>query len=152
VADAVRVIVRSLPDRRVGVTAAVIGCFGLGALLGGRLVHTGHLLKAGEQQAHRLSQSSHYVADAIAEAGGRDAILRCSPVSTQAFQVPIVAWQLRLPVGHVSDHPSVPGTVFQQERRPRIPAALSSRLHNLGSVGTAGQRWTVLTSCPATRK
>jgi hypothetical protein len=152
VADAVRAIVRSLPDRRVAVTAAVIGCLGLGALLGGRFAHTAHLLNAGEQQAHRLSQSSHDVADAIAKAGGRDAIVRCSPISTQAFQVPIVAWQLRVPVGQVSDHPIVPGTVLQQERRPRIPAALSSRLHNLGSVGPAGQRWTVLTSCPVTRR
>jgi hypothetical protein len=147
VADCARVVVRRLPDARVAVSVIVIGCLGLIGFGTGRLLHTGHLLKSGEQQGRRLSQSSANVADAIAKAGGRDAIVRCSPVSTQAFQVPIVAWQLRVPVGHVTVHPSVPGTVLQQAGRPRIPPALSSGLRNLGSVGPADQRWTVLTSC-----
>jgi hypothetical protein len=149
VADCVRAIVDRLPDVRVAGTVAVLGCLGLLALCGGRFVHTAHLLKSGEQQSRRLRESSDNVADAIAKAGGRDAIVRCSPISTQAFQVPIVAWQLRVPVGEVTIHPSVPGTVLQQARRPRIPAALSGGLHNLGSVGPADQRWTVLTSCAA---
>jgi hypothetical protein len=150
VADCVRIIVRQLPDTRIAVSLAVLGVLGLGVLCGGRFVHTGDLLKSGEQQGRRLSQSSDSVADAIAMAGGRDALVRCGPISTQAFQVPIVAWQLRVPVGEVTVHPSVPGTVLQQARRPRIPAALSSSLRNLGSVGPPDQRWTVLTSCPAT--
>jgi hypothetical protein len=150
VADGVRVIVRLLPDTRVALSVVVLGVLGLGALCGGRFVHTGQVLRSGEQQSRRLSQSSANVADAIAMAGGRAALVRCGPISTQAFQVPIVAWQLRVPVGEVTIHPTVPGVVLQQARRPRIPAALSSGLHNLGSVGPPDQRWTVLTSCPAT--
>jgi hypothetical protein len=150
VADCFRAIVRLLPDTRIAVSVGVLGVLGIGALCGGRFVHTGQLLKSGEQQGRRLMQSSDNVADAIDRAGGRAALVRCGPISTQAFQVPIVAWQLRVPVGEVTIHPSVPGVVLQQARRPRIPAALSSGLRNLGSVGPADQRWTVLTSCPTT--
>jgi hypothetical protein len=149
VADCVRVIVRLLPDTRAGVAVAVLGVLALGGLCGGRFVHTAHLLKSGEQQSRRLSQSSQNVAMAIAHAGGRDALVRCGPISTMAFQVPIVAWRLRVPVGEVTITPSVPGVVLQQARLPRIPAALSHSYRNLGSVGPVDQRWTVLTSCPA---
>jgi hypothetical protein len=150
VADCVRVIVRTVPDARLATAVSVLGVVGLGALCAGRFAHAGHLLKSGEQQSRRLSRSSANVAEVVDRAGGRDAIVRCGPISTQAFQVPIVAWQLRVPVGEVTVTPSVPGTVLQQARRPRIPAALSSSLHNLGSVGPPDQRWTVLTSCPST--
>jgi hypothetical protein len=43
---------------------------------------------------------------AVAKAGGADALLRCGPVMTEGFQVPMVAWTLRVHTLRVEAEPS----------------------------------------------
>jgi hypothetical protein len=148
VTDCARAVVRLRPRSRGPVAVVVLGVLVLGALFipRVRLVHT--QVHDGVVTSHRLTRLADSLPNAIRLAGGRDAIVRCGPVSTEAFQVPLVAWQLRLPVGKVTIHTLVPGTVLQLARAPRIPAALSNSYRNLGSVGRPGERWSVLTTCP----
>jgi hypothetical protein len=148
VADCARALIRLRPDSRVPVAVVVLGVLALGALFIPRVRYVNTQVHHGVVTGHRMTHLADSLPNAIRLAGGRDAIIGCGPVSTEAFQVPLVAWQLRLPVGTVTIHPVATGTVLQQARSPRIPAALSSSYRNLGTVGPAGDRWTVLTTCP----
>jgi hypothetical protein len=148
VADCARALIRLRPDSRAPVVAVVLGVLALGACFIPRVVYVHTQVRHGIVTGHRLTHLADSLPNAIRLAGGRDAIIGCGPVSTQAFQVPLVAWKLRLPVGTVTIHPVASGTVLQQARSPRIPAAISSSYRNLGTVGPAGERWTVLTTCP----
>jgi hypothetical protein len=148
VADCARALIRLRPGSRVPVAAVVLGVVVLGAFFVPRirLVHT--QVHDGVVTSHRLTRLADSLPSAIRLAGGRAAIVRCGPVSTEAFQVPLVAWQLNRPVGTVTIHTLVPGTVIQLARSPRIPPALSGSYRYLGRVGRPGERWTVLTTCP----
>jgi hypothetical protein len=148
VTDCARALIRLRPDSRAPVAAVVLGVLALGAFFIPRVRYVNTQVHHGVVSGHRMTHLADSLPNAIRLAGGRDAIIRCGPVSTEAFQVPLVAWQLRLALRMVTVHPAVPGTVLQQARSPRIPAALSSSYRNLGTVGRAGDTWTVLTSCP----
>jgi hypothetical protein len=149
VADCGRALLRLRPDSRLVVAAAVLGVVGLAAFCVPRFAYVGKQVHNGVRQGHRLTRLADSLPAAVALAGGRDAILRCGPVSTQAFEVPLVAWQLHEPVGHVTIRTSVPGTVLMQAGTPRIPVVEAGRLRNLGTVGPSGSQWTVFTTCPA---
>jgi hypothetical protein len=148
VADCARALIRLRPDSRAPVAVIVLGILALGAFFSPRVRYVNTQLHHGVVSGHRLTHLADSLPNAIRLAGGRDAIIGCGPVSTEAFQVPLVAWQLRLHLEAVTIHTLVPGTVLQQARSPRIPAALSSSYRNLGTVGPAGDQWTVLTTCP----
>lgn len=88
---------------------------------------------------------------AIAAAGGRAVVLRCGPVSVGPFDVPRVAWQLRVPVGSLrSASAARAGTVIESGRNT-VPPATRPRFHLLaGGPGSDRRRtWTVLSTCHA---
>jgi hypothetical protein len=148
VADCARALIRLRPGSRAPVVAVVLGVLALGAFFSPRVRYVNTQIHHGIASGHRMDHLADSLPKAIRLAGGRDAIVGCGPVSTEAFQVPLVAWHLSLPVGKVTIHTLVPGTVLQQSRSPRIPAALSSSYRNLGTVGPPGDGWSVLTTCP----
>jgi hypothetical protein len=58
---------------------------------------------------HALVYQAHLRSDltaAVAKAGGADALLRCGPVMTEGFQVPMVAWTLGVHTLRVEAEPS----------------------------------------------
>ncbi len=58
---------------------------------------------------HALVYQAHLRSDlnaAVAKAGGADALLRCGPVMTEGFQVPMVAWALRVHTLRIEAEPS----------------------------------------------
>lgn len=64
------------------------------------------------------------LSDAIAAAGGADAVLACGSVTTGAFQVTPLAWKLDAHIRRIDLVPTVPGTVFRSYPGPReIPGA-----------------------------
>jgi hypothetical protein len=146
VADLVRAVRSRWPDSSVGVAAAVLVLICLGLFLAPRLANTRRQIQAGAQLGRQSVQLSKSVKLAVGLAGGRNAVVRCGHTSTQAFQVPLVAWQLRIPVGTIDTYPSAPGTVLQWAGSPKIPAGLPYRL--VGSVGPPDAHWTVITTCP----
>jgi hypothetical protein len=78
---------------------------------------------------------------AIASAGGRHEVLGCRPISTQPLAVPLVAWQLDVPLEGVwVVHPGTGGTVIET----------SSRYHQLTSAAGHGRArdWVVRAGCP----
>lgn len=148
VADVGRALPRWFPNPRVATAAAIVGCLALVAVATPRLSYTGRGVHVGVARARQLDQLATALPHAIALAGGRVAVVRCGQVSTQAFQVPLVAWQLRVPVGHVGIMPAAPGTVLRQSGAPTIPVTLGDDYRLLGAVGPTAARWVVLTTCP----
>jgi hypothetical protein len=127
--------------------AAALGVVVLGLAFTPRFIGTGHQVATGVREGQRSDRLATALQQAVTLAGGRATVLRCGPVTTQNFQVPPVAWQLRIPVGQVNVVPSGHGTVFQQNRSPRIPAALTGDYHYVGTTGSSNARWTILSSC-----
>lgn len=149
VVDCARAMLRLRPDSRVTIAAVVLGVLVLGAFASPRFAYVGKQVHNGVISGRRITRLTNSLPGAIRLAGGRDAINRCGSVSTEAFQVPMVAWQLDRAVGTVTVHPAVPGTILQQAGAPGVPAG-STGYRNLGSAGPADARWTVFTSCPPT--
>jgi hypothetical protein len=146
-----RALSRRQPAARAALIApAVVAVCVVGALVP-RFVYTGRSVHVGIQVGQRAEHLMTGLRQAVALAGGRDHVVGCGPVSTQAFQVPLVAWELRVPVGTVTVHPSAPGTVFQQGPAPRVPPGVLAQYHDVGSVGPPDARWTVLSTCPPPR-
>lgn len=110
-----------------------------------RLKHLGVVLHSEHNRRFELPE-------AIKLAGGRDFVLNCGAISTEKFQVPLVAWYLHshtlridAPLNKLSA--DGPGTAFQTNSpgNPRGPSK-----GPLGSVlvGRSGP-WAVLQACPA---
>jgi len=110
---------------------------------------------SGVEASLRLSARQHAqearLPAAVATAGGRAAILRCGEVSTGPFQVPLLAWQLHLPLDavHVA-RPGVTGTVIEMAPASFGPGDLSNYRVLAGRhAGPDSGRWVVLTTCQA---
>jgi hypothetical protein len=150
-ADAVRALIRILPDSRVSVALAVLACLGLVVSAGPRFMQTDKQVRSGVRQGRLSAQLQAALPHAITLAGGRDAVIACAPIITKNFQVPLLAWQLHVPLDAVHFVPAGEGIVIQDERSPRIVPALSPDYHYLGTVGPPNARWSVLTSCPESK-
>jgi hypothetical protein len=147
VADVVRAIVRVRPGSRASLAAGAVVCLAVVGFLAPRAVTTGRQINSGIKLGRVAVKLAANLPHAIARGGGRDAVIDCGQVSTQSFEVPIVAWQLHIPVGEVINVPGVPGVVFQSAGQPAIPSYLGDSLRNRGTVGSGAARWTVLTKC-----
>lgn len=85
---------------------------------------------------------------AIAAAGGRQALLRCGPVSAGPFDSPRLAWQLRVPVGSLGPaRAAVTGTIIESHT-VRIAARHQFHVVLRGDHGRDSHTWTVLSTCP----
>jgi hypothetical protein len=84
--------------------------------------------------------------DAVAAAGGREAVNRCGPVHTAPYSRPAMAWRLRVPIGALSTETARGGIAFRA--RPHRGAARGPALAGGGwrPIGGAGE-WTVMTRC-----
>jgi hypothetical protein len=150
VADAVRSLRGRGSSSRIQLAVVVVGCIAVGGLFGPRIYYTTQRVHIGLQDARHGAKLATNLHRAIALAGGRTAIIRCGTVDTQAYQVPLVAWQLHLPVGSVQISPANSGTVFEHVGAPAIPVAAQPQFRNLGEAGDPRQpteRWTVLSTC-----
>jgi hypothetical protein len=150
-ADVIRALIRLVPGARTSMAVAAVVVVGLAGCFVPRFHQTGDQLKLGVNEGKVSAKLADSLKHAIALAGGRDAVLACGPVITKNFQVPLVAWQLNVPVGTVEYVPAGQGIVLQDERSPRIPPDLSSDYRYLGTVGPPKAQWQVLTSCPGSR-
>jgi hypothetical protein len=59
----------------------------------------------------------------VQRAGGRDALLACGDPYAGPFQVPAVAWQLRIHANRVQLDPRAPAVVFRARNATRGPVA-----------------------------
>ncbi len=115
-------------------------------------------LHRGEQQFHlgvQLGRSyddlAHRLPHAIKAAGGRKQVIACGQITTQRFQVPLVAWQLHVHIALVTIVPQSTGVDFQQSGGPRITAALAPHYRRVASFGRSGPdpgSWVVYSTCP----
>jgi hypothetical protein len=83
---------------------------------------------------------------AIADAGGRDALLRCAKIRTASVVRGLVAWELDVPAFHINSPPAPPDVVLQM--RPYDGSAPQP------AFGTGGYRraaarpgWTIWSAC-----
>jgi hypothetical protein len=149
VVDVARWFARHAPDRKLALAVTVVIALAVAGALAPRAVTTGRQIRAGALIGRRFDRLEVSLKQAIALGRGRAAILRCGTVSTQNFQVPLVAWQLRVPLDQVQyGTPLVPGTLIARGNTPRLPPALAGTFTNLGTVGSADHTWTVFTTCP----
>lgn len=75
--------------------------------------------------AHALAFQARLREDlpqAIRLAGGRDRVVACGPASTELYQVPMVAWHLRVEHRFVAKRLRATGWVFRTRPKPRRPA------------------------------
>lgn len=85
---------------------------------------------------------------AIARSGGRQALLRCGAVMTEAYQIPMLAWMLGVPISRLEPAPTRPagppwpGVVFQDRAQRR--SALLPAPAQLRAWEHAGARYTLL--------
>jgi hypothetical protein len=86
------------------------------------------------------------VDDAVAAAGGREAVLRCKPVHTAPYSRPAMAWRLDVPISALSTETAPRGTALRA--RPRRGAARGPALAGGGwrLLGRAGE-WEVTARC-----
>ena len=110
-----------------------------------RLKHLGVVLHSEYNRRHELPA-------AIKLAGGRDFVLKCGAVSTEKFQVPLVAWYLHshtlridAPLSRLSA--DGPGTAFQTNSPGNPPGPSRGPVGSV-LVGRSGP-WAVLQACPA---
>jgi hypothetical protein len=148
VADVIRALRRRLPDSRVSIAVAVLLCLGLAVSAVPRVVQTGRQLRTGVREGRQSATEMSHLQRAINLAGGRSAILSCGPIITKNFQVPLVAWQLRIPLDEIGYVPVSSGTVLEQNGSPAIPVGFKPQFHDLGIIGPYDARWTVVTTCP----
>jgi hypothetical protein len=80
--------------------------------------------------------------DAVEHAGGRDQVLACGHPYTGKFQVPAVAWHLRVHVRDVGIHPELPAVVFWARGSPPL-TSVSVPFEGFVASG----EWRVLTAC-----
>jgi hypothetical protein len=81
--------------------------------------------------------------DAIDAAGGRATVVSCQPVITGAFQVPVLAWHLRMHQDdvEVDTRPTPPGTVVALE--------FTAMAHDPDfAVASRSEHWIISSSCP----
>jgi hypothetical protein len=117
---------------RVALAAVAVG---LVVVCVPRIVLIGGQVGAGIREGYREQALQTELPSAVATAGGRHTILGCGEVSTGPFQVPMLAWQLDVPVGRVAvAHAGTTGTVIELQRP------------------TVSKGWTVLDSCPASHR
>src|SRR4051794_3815575 len=81
------------------------------------------------------------VSDAIDRAGGPGAVKRCGGITTGAFQVTLLAWELNVPIERVKYVPRPPGTVFRLTGTPPPPAERA--FHQVART----RLWQVLSTC-----
>ena len=105
-----------------------------------RILDVAGQTKGAIQDGTRAQQQQTQLQTAIAAAGGRHEILGCRPISTHPLEVPLVAWQLDVPLEGVwVMHPGTGGTVIET----------GSRQHQLtrsAGHGRAGD-WIVRSGC-----
>ena len=147
VADVVRVVRRWTPRPGASLAAVVAVWLVLAAWLVPRALETGRQLHRNVALGKLAVRFADGLPHAVALAGGRDAVMACGPVTTRSFQVPFVAWTLRLPVGDIGYIAPSTGTVFQQNLEPKVPIAERTTYHYVGSAGPTAERWTVLSTC-----
>ena len=86
------------------------------------------------------------VDNAVRLAGGRDRVLGCGDVFTGPYQVPVVAWALRIHFSEVDYEPVPPGTIFRaRPRRGGRPAP--EEVPPFALVGGT-REWVVFAACP----
>jgi hypothetical protein len=119
------------------------------AVLVPSLVNAGRQLRTGIKAGPHFADLATQLTTAIRLTGGREKVLRCGAVTTRNFQVPLVAWQLHVPLDRVGTVVRVPGTVFRQAQVPAIPAPLARRLRTTADLdGSPLSAWEAQTSCP----
>jgi hypothetical protein len=151
IADVVRAALARRPAigsaRATSVFAGGVVVVAVAAAFIPRAVGTVHQVRQGRHSARQAQRLSTALPLAIDQAGGRDAVVRCGHVTTQAFQVPLVAWQLDVPVGTVGIIPSDPGTVFMRQGAPRIPPSVTGAYRLIGAAGPPSASWVTSSTC-----
>ncbi|MEP6953085.1 MAG: hypothetical protein ABI950_03365, partial [Solirubrobacteraceae bacterium] len=96
------------------------------------------------------SRLTDAVGPAIERAGGAAALRRCGHAYTGAFQVPVVAWHLRVHTGRVSMYPARPAVVFRVANAPGArPAPSLDAVGGEAGVRTAAiaRGWRIVERC-----
>ena len=140
-------VARRLSWRRAQAMCMTAAVVALVLVLIPRLDETGHQVRTGARIAHTAARLQTSVQQAVTIAGGRAAVLRCGVVATEPFSVPLVAWTLDVPVGHVVIVVGRSGTVLRRIGAPTVPAGVASSYRTVGAVGPPDARWTVLSTC-----
>ena len=88
---------------------------------------------------------------AVRDAGGPDRVLACGTAVTGPFEVPALAWQLRIPQEEVDVDPRLPGVVFST--RPELYGTSAGEPARVPfhPIARAGE-WRVLAACASGRR
>jgi hypothetical protein len=90
------------------------------------------------------------LAGVVARAGGPERLRACGNIFTGPFQVPVVAWNMRVHTRQVSLEPRRPAVLFRVRSRPTSPAGPSARpLGDPSDLRTlsSGGGWRIVAVC-----
>lgn len=126
------------------VTAGLVGVIVVGATVP-RGLSTGRDVSAEIPIDRQLQQQRAGLAPALRLAGG--APVDCGPITTDTYQVPLVAWAARRHIGQVELVLPATGTVLSEGESllPLAAAPLGYRI--VGTAGPPSARWTVQSKC-----
>jgi hypothetical protein len=102
--------------------------------------------------ARQVERLASELPRAVAQLGGRAAVLSCGTIAAAPLQNPAVAWRLDIALGDVGISPSAHGVVFVVAGQPRVPKTYAGDYRSVGSVGPTSARWTNLSTCPRAGK
>ncbi len=148
VADVLHAVRRRFAGRRGLVVAACLAG-GLVLAVAPRVVWTAGQLHGSVVGGRQAESWQDGLPKTVAMAGGRAGLLRCGPVSTTPFQLPLLAWQLRVSLATLA----VAGrgrTGTMLVPRPLLPSVRYRDGYRRvgGERGGDGAAWVVLTTCP----
>ncbi len=112
---AAKVDTRLGPVAFVGLIFAGVAYAVIGGNLDGRIDRWTRL----DGYLHNEYEHRATLPKAIELAGGRERVLACGEITTNNFQVPMLAWYLDAHVNQVGIDPLGPGTTFQTKTNPR---------------------------------
>jgi hypothetical protein len=149
VADIVEWLLDNFGGRQVAVLVALTYLLLIGLAMP-RVIKTGRQVHQGVVTGRHEEAITASLRRAIDRAGGRQAVLACGHVTTQNFQVPLLAWTLRIPVGQPGYIPTPTGELFQLSGTPRLPTDLAPSYHLVAATSadpSKGGRWSILSTC-----
>jgi hypothetical protein len=130
-----RAIERLAPSPAIATALGVVALAGVVALRAGDVATDAKTVRNEARLNANLS-------NAIDRAGGSREVKACGRITTGAFQVTLLAWELRAPIERIKLEPRAPGTVFRSPATPPPPAERA--FHQVART----KLWQVVSTCP----
>lgn len=135
---------RRSPSSRASRAAAIAAVVATITALAAAAIPAAERVGEGDEFVRTQAELPADLEEAIEQVGGRERVLACGRVFTGAFEFPVLAWTLEIPMRAISSRPAPPGTIFRS-----LPASSEARVDTRFERVAQTDRWEVFSSCRA---